>query len=420
MCASLGSTSSGRFATSRSLPGARPRRRYAHAGLTVALLGVAYSVIGFAGSNGYGVMLGPALVVAGVAPELARRWPGRRVTSVAAALVLVWAVVAIPVLGVMDVPIDIPIFLAQGLTMTAAAIALVTVHQEAIGRGIARLTGRGLSVRLGLAYPLARRFRTGMTLGMFSIVMLTLVYMSVISYMFQGQADSLTADLSGGFAVVATSNSSNPVTASQLSNLNGVDAVAPLSYVFADFTRGGREPMAWPVTGFGPEMLAAPPKLHDIGSYPTNAAAWTAVHDNPALIIVDDSFLLTAGGPSTRPAQIGDTITIRDPQSGQTRELTVAAKAQDDLVVNGAFVSATTLQDLSARELLQLGSSSRPRTPTPPSRPSVRTSFPTVPTPRLSPASSTRCSLRAAASSHSWSNSSGSGSSSRSPASASS
>jgi len=324
----------------------RPRRRYARAGFTLALLGVAYSIVGFGGSNGYGVMLGPALVVAGAAPVLARRWPGRSVTSVAATLVLVWAVVAIPVLGAMDVPIDIPIFLAQGLTMTAAAIALVSVHQEAIGRGIARLTGRSLPVRLGLAYPLARRFRTGMTLGMFSIVMLTLVYMSVISYMFRGQTDSLASDLSGGFEIIATSSSSNPVTTVELTNLKGVAAVAPLSYVFADFTRDDREPMAWPATGFGPQMLDAPPKLHDIGPYPSNIAAWTAVYNNPALIIVDDNFLLTAGGPSTRPAQIGDTITIRDPQSGQARELTVAAKAEDDLVGNGAFVSATTLQDL--------------------------------------------------------------------------
>ena len=41
----------------------------------------------------------------------------------------------------------------------------------------------------GLAYPLARRFRTGMTLAMFAIIVLTLVYMGEMSYMFRGRAD---------------------------------------------------------------------------------------------------------------------------------------------------------------------------------------------------------------------------------------
>ena len=49
-------------------PRVRPRRRYALGGLVVALLGVAYSILGFGGPNGYGVMLGPALVVAGRGP----------------------------------------------------------------------------------------------------------------------------------------------------------------------------------------------------------------------------------------------------------------------------------------------------------------------------------------------------------------
>ena len=326
--------------------GPRPRRRYAQIGLVLAVLGIGYSVLGFANDNGYGVMLGPALVVAGVAPQLARRWSGHKVAMTAATLVLVWAVVAVPILGWMDISIDIPIFLVQGLTMTAAAIALVTGYQDKIGRGVARITGRGLSVRLGMAYPLARRFRTGMTLGMFSIVMLTLVYMSVLSYMARGQTDGFTSNLAGGFELVTTSNPSDPVTAAELAGVAGVDAVAPVSYVFADFSRNDAAPMAWPVSGVGAELLAAPPRLTELGQYASNEAAWTAIEADTSLIAVDESFLVTAGGPGARPAEIGDVIVMTDPQSGQTRRLTVAAKSEDDLIGNGAFVSATALEQL--------------------------------------------------------------------------
>ena len=324
----------------------RPRRRYARIGQGIALIGLAYSIVGFASSNGYGVMLGPAFVVAGVAPMLARRWPARTVSTVVAVVVLVWEVVAVPILAWMDIAIDIPIFLVQGLTMTAASIVVVNGQQEPIGRGLARLTGRSLPVRLGLAYPLARRFRTGMTLGMFSIVMLTLVYMSVLSHMFQGQTDGLAADLAGGFEIVTTSNPSDPVTSTELAGVDGVDAVAPVAYVAAEFDRGNGESQVWPVTGIGPEVLDAPPNLRDLGVYETNEAAWAAVYGDPSLIIVDNIFLVTAGGPGSRPAQIGDIIAMRDPQSGQTRDLTVAAKAEDDLIGSGPFVSGNILREM--------------------------------------------------------------------------
>ena len=53
---------------------------------------------------------------------------------------------------------------------------LVVVVLERLGRG-----GRGLAPRLGIAYPLARRFRTSMLLGMFSLVIFTVTIMTVMS-----------------------------------------------------------------------------------------------------------------------------------------------------------------------------------------------------------------------------------------------
>lgn len=104
--------------------------------------------------------------------------------------------------------------------------------------------------------------------------------------------------------------------------------------------------MAWPVTGIGPELLAAPPRLSDAGGYSGDEAAWAAVHADPGLIIVDNFFLQGAGGPGAKPPGIGDTISIRDPQSGATRELVVAARSADDLIGNGPFVSASTLEEM--------------------------------------------------------------------------
>ena len=53
-------------------PRRRPRRRWARLGLVGALLGGALTVAGFAGSEAYAVMIGPMLLIVGLAPTLAR------------------------------------------------------------------------------------------------------------------------------------------------------------------------------------------------------------------------------------------------------------------------------------------------------------------------------------------------------------
>ena len=205
-----------------------------------------------------------------------------------------------------------------------------------------------MSLRLGLAYPIARRWRTAMTLAMFAIVILTLVYLSIISYMFNNQVDDITADMSGGFGVVVVSNPTNPVTAEQLRSEPGVGRVAGLAYGIAEFAVDGEPPQHWPVSGFGEDLLAAPPALKDRGPYPDDAAAWAAVAADPDLIILDEFFLASGGGPPTGTPDPGDTYVIRDPVTGRERTVEVAALAHDDFLLNGAFYGIGGLDELTS------------------------------------------------------------------------
>ena len=43
--------------------------------------------------------------------------------------------------------------------MSAAAITLVVANEDAVARVVSRVSGDALPMRIGLAYPLARRFR---------------------------------------------------------------------------------------------------------------------------------------------------------------------------------------------------------------------------------------------------------------------
>ncbi|MDJ0769731.1 MAG: FtsX-like permease family protein [Ilumatobacter sp.] len=322
----------------------RHRRRWRLVGLVVALTGVAWSVLSFGTEEGYGVAVAPMVAATGAGLVALGPLSGRAVTTWVGALVLVWGALFVAVHGWMGIETGIPIFLVQGLTMCAAAVSILMVHHKQMGRWLSERFGGNLPVKVGLAYPMARSFRTAMTLGMFGIVILTIVYVSFISLMFRNQAEEITADLSGGFDIVVTTNPSDPPDLTSLAAVEGVTGVAPLAYGLASTEFADRAD-DWPITGFGSALAAAPPTLLDAGDYESDAAAWAAVLDDPDLIIVDE-FLLSNAGPVTDLPEPGDPVEIADPVTGASRTVTIAAISTADFLWNGSFYGIDGYREL--------------------------------------------------------------------------
>jgi putative ABC transport system permease protein len=260
--------------------------------------------------------------------------------------VFVWGTASVPIGASLGTALDIPLFFVQGVLMSAAAITLVVAQEDRVARLLARVSGDALPVRMGLAYPLARRFRTAMTLGMFSIVVLTLVFMSQLVSMFDSQSADLTRKLSGGFGGVITSNPSNPIPPDALDGVQGIDRVAPMAYLYATMTRPGAEAVDWPLSGFGSELVAAPPVLEDRGAYRSDRAAWEAVRTDPSLIIADEFFATPPGGPPTKSLAVGDPVVVQDPVTGVRRTLTVAAVSTDDYLASGAYMGIDGMREI--------------------------------------------------------------------------
>jgi hypothetical protein len=125
----------------------------------------------------------------------------------------------------------------QGLVLTAGAVSLVATLDTVWARGIERLAsrGRGLAPRLGLAYPLARRFRTSMLLGMFSLVILTMAFIAGMVEAFHDQSETYAAEARGGFDLFVDTNLANPVAAETLEDRAEVVRAVGLSRSFAAF-----------------------------------------------------------------------------------------------------------------------------------------------------------------------------------------
>jgi putative ABC transport system permease protein len=90
----------------------------------------------------------------------------------------------------------------RGLVLTLCVVVLVVHWERAIrwlAAGVARLPGMRAVAVPAMAYPLHRKFRTGMTLAMFSVVILSIGFFSIFGALFETDPERQT----GGFDVEA-------------------------------------------------------------------------------------------------------------------------------------------------------------------------------------------------------------------------
>jgi putative ABC transport system permease protein len=159
----------------RDLPepnGHKPRLRSIIAGTILALLAGAWFLTSVGDMTQWAsALLGPPLAAFLLLP-LASRVVGRGPAVLTASVTaLAWGIFGDRILdGQIIEAGEIAGFVFQGLLLVFSAVVVLTQLQEDLERGIRRIAARSLSLRLGLAYPLARRFRTGLTLAMFSLV----------------------------------------------------------------------------------------------------------------------------------------------------------------------------------------------------------------------------------------------------------
>lgn len=320
----------------------RPRLRWLVLGGGVAVVGAAMGVGGWTSGVPFAALVGPMLAFTGVVPIASRVLGARTAITAAAAAVIGWGIGSFGVLPRLGRGFGVEVFVAQGVAMTAAAVTLVTQQHDRLEQ-LARRFGAGrwaMSIRLGLAYPMARRLRTGLTLAMYSLVIFTLTFIAALSGAFQGQLDHTTARAAGGYQVFVTSNPANPVTPEQLKAVPGVVAVAPLARVRASFRRpGAAEATDWTLSAFDERLIASgrAPRLGDRGPYRTDEEAYRAVMADPGLILADPFFLRRDFGPGPHGVRVGDRLTMIDPLTGRSREVQVAAMMSGDYLINGAF-----------------------------------------------------------------------------------
>ena len=313
----------------------RSRRGVLIVGSTLALLTTLLAVPSVASSQPVPTLLLPSMAMFFAVPALQRVVSKHMATTIAAATVLVWSLVA-PVVRpkIFDTP-SMAVYVVSGTLVAFAGVVLVSQNQQLLLRPIRTLLERpsqtGLAIRLAVAYPLAKKFRTGATLVMYTLITLVLVLLAEITGMMNKSVDTNVANSTAGYALRLDLN---PATAQQalaaLSNgsfRHQISSVTPLVSAIAKSSDPGHRttsPLRANVIGVPTGSLTSMTFDRRLKSLPNDRAAWALMARDTRYVAIDQFFGST-GGPNGKFYDPGDTFTITNPFTGVRETKTIVA-----------------------------------------------------------------------------------------------
>ncbi len=136
-------------------------------------------------------------------------------TAAGVAMLVFWAMPFSVFEGLIgDLDRDFDIMFTSGIAMVGAAVWIIMYNADLLLRGLSLLTGRVGRLRpvlvTAVAYPMSAKFRTGLTLAMFALVVFTLIVMSVLTETFSTQFEE-PRKVYAGFDVGGAINLTTPI-----------------------------------------------------------------------------------------------------------------------------------------------------------------------------------------------------------------
>jgi len=337
------------------------RRRVA-LGTVGLLLGLAMAYAGLEAAQATPFALGLSLAIISLVPLARAAGVPERVAFTVAGLLLVgWWLLPFDVMSDIagrELSMDFSAWVVSGLMLVAGSTWLIVYNADLLLGATMRLFGRIRALapvlKMAMAYPLRVRFRTGVTLAMFTLVVFTIVVGATTSRAFLRAVDDVGA-FGGGFDVTTQVAPTSPLLDAGAAVRREVPStftvVANETVLSARMAQTGKL-VEYPLRGFDDSFLNT--TTYDLAAiakgYRTPYDVWQALSRHADVAVVD---ALAAprrsnwnfGAPPALRLHgfyIEDTtfdpvdVVVRDPRTGKTKTLTVIGVLADTVPIEMA------------------------------------------------------------------------------------
>jgi putative ABC transport system permease protein len=351
-------------------PGGRAARSF---GMVLTSVGLAAGLA--AGLFGDFILeiAGPSVAIVGAGLLASQRWNRRLVyilTGATLGTFLVASLLYFPTPAGVNNEIMAPI----RAMLLVVAIAVILVQSSWIEKGVRNLVRRLPRWRAagqpGIAYPFGKRMRTGLTLSIFALVVLIIVTFGVLNASFQPDV----AAQKGGYDVEGTTTTPignltafyaahgvvPPSGRNPLDEMASYDELEEVDTFGGNLVRVDNATPSYPGPPIDYLYAYAAPFVQSnhftleerARGYPTDAAAYQAVLDDPSLVIVSRTYLIDNEGAIHH---VGSRLTVNT-SSGPVPFTIIGVQEQQYL--GGVFVNpqvlATNFHDVRGEYLFHV------------------------------------------------------------------
>jgi putative ABC transport system permease protein len=332
----------------------RKKEREHIIGAVLVVLGILSCLWGYSSMAGAGWMIGLQLIFIGSA-LIASKWISFRAAITTAAILIIFFIISpfdIPIISEADYT-GVDAFVLSGVFLILAGVFVVMFNSDLLLTALQRTIGRTKSTRAvlktAISYPMDSRFKTGMTLGMFALIIFTVTVIAMFASIMGSQDDAMLREQSGGYDIMGYTNPTTPfvenLSKDTLPNelqdieISQLETMASTFVIVQEYdkTKSKANDFGEPSTieveqyqllGVSESFLSNNgfTLLERDKKYKTDRMAWEALKDNSSLCIVDGSKLGYSETQSTDiyGVYVGGTITITDMEGrNQTQVLTV-------------------------------------------------------------------------------------------------
>src|SRR5438445_429414 len=179
------------------------------AGLLPTFAGLALTAWGFATETGIGKIPGPPVVAIGLGIAAASRGRARIALTLASVFNLAWILAPVALLNQRTDNVSVA-FVMTGIILVGSSILMAVFNVSEVLRIFLRRASRGAGrpvLMTAISYPAEKRFRTGMTVAMFALILFMVTLISMIQGLQASSLDTFVRQQSGGYDVIAYTTS---------------------------------------------------------------------------------------------------------------------------------------------------------------------------------------------------------------------
>lgn len=308
-------------------------------------LGVLMVLAGISSPQLWLPVTGVSLILIG-AGTIARRWVGDRIAyTVVGILLLVWWMMPFEAIDHFfdDYSAGMEMFILSGLFTVSAGIMVVMLNGSIITGIVEKLTGSGKGskavVLTAVSHPLKEKFRTGMTMFIFALIIFAIIVMSMIVGIFDTNMERMIEEQSGGYDIIGLTAWDRPID-DLIMEIEGRDLqrddfnlIDQASISLVTTSDGSMDSVIGVDRYFVNNNTFGFTEYHR--DYSSPEEVWEAVMEDPGLVVTNDPEEF--GMIVEDPIGVGSKITFIG-EDGEAIEKKVIG-LMDQFIVSGYFMS---------------------------------------------------------------------------------